>query len=229
MRLRQAVFIAADLEPAVASLRDTLGLAEPYADPHVAIFGLHNAVLAVGDEFLEVVSPTQDGTPAARHLDRRGEGGYMAIVQVDDLDAARKRAADLGVRTAWEIDLPDVRATHFHPADVGGVILSLDAAVPAESWFWAGPGWQGGAGAPGPGRLRGITVESPDPHAAAAIWASLLGVEPDLTLRLGENQEICFTSGTAGLVEVAVESPQHVPAHSDALRVGNARVRLVSA
>ena len=66
-RLRQAVLAARELTVA-DRLRDELGLAEPFADPGVWNFGLQNAVFALGDTFLEVVSPFRDdgktyGTP----------------------------------------------------------------------------------------------------------------------------------------------------------------------
>ena len=55
VRLRQAVLAALDLEQTVEELRMEFGLGEPYRDPGVAYFGLANAVLAIGDTFLEVV------------------------------------------------------------------------------------------------------------------------------------------------------------------------------
>ena len=81
---------ARELEPVVARLRSELRLGEPFADPGVGYFGLHNAVFALGDTFMEVVSPVRDGTAAGRLLDRRGaDCGYMVMFQVDDLPAAR--------------------------------------------------------------------------------------------------------------------------------------------
>ena len=55
MRLRQAVLVAAELEPVAERLQAEFGLGEPFADPGVAVFGLRNAVFAIGDTFLEVV------------------------------------------------------------------------------------------------------------------------------------------------------------------------------
>jgi hypothetical protein len=52
------------------------------------------------------------------------------MVQVEDTDAARQRAAALGVRTVWSIDLDDIRGTHFHPRDLGGPLLSVDTPTP---------------------------------------------------------------------------------------------------
>ncbi len=142
-RLRQAVLVARDLAPVSDRLRSELGLGEPFADPGVGAFGLHNAVYAIGDTFLEVISPTQDGTTAGRYLDRHGDGGYMVIFQLADLDAARERAAAMGMRVVWQLDLPDISGTHLHPADTRGAIVSLDRADPPGSWRWGGPDWTG--------------------------------------------------------------------------------------
>ena len=58
----------------------------PYDDPGVGKYGVRNAVFPIGDTFLEVVSPKQPGTTAERLLQKRGgDGGYMVILQVDDL------------------------------------------------------------------------------------------------------------------------------------------------
>jgi hypothetical protein len=175
--LRQSVLVAAELEPVAARLRRELGLGEPFADPGVAEFGLINAVFALGDTFIEVISPSQPGTAAGRHLERHGgDGGYMVIFQLDDLDGARQRAQELGVRTVWQIDLPDISGTHLHPADMRGAIVSLDQARPAESWRWGGPEWIGRAGTGAPGSVVGARIEVNDPDAVAARWAQVLDV-----------------------------------------------------
>ncbi len=49
VRLRQAVFAAGELEPVANQLRAALGLQEPFRDPGVGFFGLHNVVFALGD------------------------------------------------------------------------------------------------------------------------------------------------------------------------------------
>ena len=74
LRFRQAVLAARDLDQAVQELRAALPLGEPYSDPGVGLFGLKNAVMPLGDTFVEVVSPTQDGTAAGRFLDKHGDG-----------------------------------------------------------------------------------------------------------------------------------------------------------
>lgn len=167
--------VAADLEPVVDDLCAVLGLSVGYRDPGVGEFGLVNAVLPVGDTFLEVVSPVVDDTTAGRFLARRGgDGGYMVILQSDDLDEDRRRVAALGVRVVWQIDLPDVRGTHLHPRDVGGAILSLDDATPPSSWRWAGPSWEANVRTDVALGLTGVVIQAGDPAGVAARWSSVL-------------------------------------------------------
>jgi Glyoxalase-like domain len=176
-RLRQVALVARDCAPVVGELRQAFGWAQPFHDPGVGQFGLTNAVFAVGDTFLEVVAPAQPDTAAGRYLERRGgDGGYMAIFQVPDLAVARRRLAGLGVRVVWTADLPDMAATHLHPRDVPGAIVSLDWAAPPESWRWAGPSWTGRAPGHAPGGVTGLTIEVNEPSAAAQRWADVLGI-----------------------------------------------------
>jgi hypothetical protein len=100
----------------------------------------------------------------------------MAIFQMPDLDEARRRVADIGVRVVWTADLADIAGTHLHPKDVPGAIVSLDWADPPESWRWAGPDWIGRAPRHASGGISGLTIEVTHPAGAAARWASVLGV-----------------------------------------------------
>ena len=219
VRLRQAVLVARDLAPVSEQLRSELGLGEPFADPGVGAFGLHNAVYAIGDAFIEVISPNQPDTAAGRYLDRRGDGGYMLIFQFADLDAARERAAGMGMRTVWQLDLDDISGTHLHPADTGGAIVSLDRADPPGSWRWGGPDWIGKAGARAPGQLRGVTIQVSDPQATAARWGELIGVDP---LEL-DGGYVAFEEGEADrIVEIDLE----VPGRQETIEIGGARFRL---
>jgi len=222
VRLRQAVLVAEDLQPAQQRLRDVLGLKEPFRDPNVALFGLENTVFSLGENFIEIVSPTTEGTAAGRQLERQGDGGYMLIFQVDDLEDARERALAADVRIAWEIDLEDISTVHLHPADIGGTILSIDRPLPPESWRWGGPDWTGQTGEGAPGRLTGVTVRVPEPEAVVSRWAEVLGLDPDgTTLHLDRNQTVSFEAGDEGLAEITVELPDGEPRHVD---FGAARV-----
>jgi hypothetical protein len=177
------VLVTTDLRSVAGALQAELSLGDPYCDPGVEEFGLENRVFAAGDCFVEVLTPITEGTAAGRYLERHGgDGGYMAIFQLADRETPRARAAELGIRVVWQVDLDDISGTHLHPADVTGAILSLDWADPPESWRWAGPAWTGGAPASAadhPGGVTGLTVAAVDPPKMAARWADVLGLEVD--------------------------------------------------
>jgi len=175
LRLRQVAFVARELEPVVEALCDVLGIEVAYRDPGVGVFGLRNAVMPLGDGFLEVVSPERLGTTAGRLLERRGgDGGYMVIVQSQAREADRARVGSLGVRIAWETTLEDAATLHLHPRDVGGAILSLDWMDPPEAWRWAGPRWREAVRTDLVRGIAGVEIEARDPAAMARRWGEVL-------------------------------------------------------
>jgi len=232
MRLRQVAFAVRTLEPALEALRRVLALGEPFRDPGVGVFGLENAVLPVGDAFLELVSPVKPDTSAGRWLARRGgDAGYMAIFQTGDLAEARARVERLGVRVVWETRLEGAATLHLHPRDVGGAIVSLDAMEPPESWAWAGPGWRERARSEVATALVGAVLEAPDPEKLAARWGEVLAVRPaagadgSFSLPLEHGTRVRFVPGPDAAepalvaVEVAVRDRARFDANARATGV----------
>ena len=181
MRLRQIAFIAKDAEPIAEQLGAVFGLKVGFRDPGVEFFGLHNVVMPVGGEFLEVVAPFRDDASGARYLARRGgDAGYMVILQDEDAMAHRARLEKLGVRVIARSRGDDYQYTHFHPADCAGVLMSLDS-VPGDAnwreskseWPPAGPKWREHQSDAAFG-ISAVTIQSRDPLAACERWCALL-------------------------------------------------------
>jgi hypothetical protein len=246
MRLRQIAFAARDLDAVVGELCAVLDVEVSFNDPGVAVFGLHNAVLPVGDTFLEVVSPLQAETAAGRYMARRGgDCGYMVMVQTEDSDLDRRRAAALGVRVAWSIDLDDIRGTHLHPRDLGGALLSLDAALPPAAWRWAGPRWEQARRSAVAREIVGVEMQCAERDAVAQRWAALLGRAvqdgPGDTVHIALDRGVIrFARGPVGVdgvtaVDVAVADPDralaaataHGVSTGDAVVICGTRVNLV--
>jgi hypothetical protein len=176
MRLRQIALVASGLDVQAGHVAAVLGLGAPYADPGVGKYGLRNAVFPIGDTFLEIVSPFEPGTTAGRLLEKRGgDGGYMVILQVDDLAAARARVLSVGARIVDQADLEAAAFTHIHPKDSGGAMLSLDAMSPAAHWEWGGPDWRGQVRIERSVAITGAELQGSDPGVMAARWAEILG------------------------------------------------------
>ena len=200
MKLRQVVFVCKDLESNAKELCETLGIDIAYRDPGVGKWGLANVVCPTGHDFLEIVSPTQEGTSAGRYIQRRkGDGGYMVILQVPDAIKERERIAALGVRAVEKKDMAEYKYTHFHPSDTAGVLLSIDQTVaPAGTdaklwWPPASKDWLPHSKSNVTNGLGGVEIQASDPDAAAALWSKILNrpVDGDI-IRLDDEGEIRF-------------------------------------
>ena len=147
------------------------------------------------------MTPSQPGTSAGRYIDRRkGDGGYMVIIQVADAAAERKRVTDHGVRAVAQKDLPEYQYTHFHPSDTSGILLSLDTTFapkgtdPALWWPPAEKNWLKHAHSDVTNGLAGVEIQAENPDAAAALWSKLLNrPAQDDIIRLDDDGEIRFT------------------------------------
>lgn len=248
LRLRQVALASRALEPLAEALGGALGLRIAHRDPEIAVFGLRNALLPVGETFLELLEPAEPETALGRFLDRRGgEGGYMVILQTEGLAAQRRRIEGLGVRVVWEATLPDIATIHLHPRDVGGALLSLDEAEPWESWRWAGPAWREHVRTELARGLTGVELASAEPEALAAHWGAVLGREAAplgagrREIALDEGGALRFVPAADGAgegiaaVEVACAATAQVlerararglPTRPDGFAAGGVRVRL---
>ena len=218
MRLRQIALAAADLETATAVLCDVLGIGAPFRDPGVGVFGLENAVFAIGETFLEVVSPVRDDATAKRWIAKRGgDAGYMVIVQCDDLATLARevaRARHWGAVVVWQGEHAGARTAHFHPRELGA-IASLDAMPSWGEWVWAGPDWRERSHVRTTRAVTGAELASADPERLAARWTALLGVKARradgaLAIALPRGGRIAFVAGRDDAlvgVEVALADP----------------------
>lgn len=219
IRLRQVALVARDLPVVLAELHDTFGLEVAFRDPAVAQFGLQNAVLPVGNQFIEVVSPVKEGTAGGRQLERLGgDGGYMVICHTDDHAAVRSRVADLGVRTAIDVEDHGYRIMQLHPGDTGGSFLEIDfqpgGEDPSGPWMPAGPDWQQARRTEVVTGIAAVKVQSRDPDKTAARWGEITALDvSDGVLRL-DNATVTFVDGPIdSLVGVSLVA-------SDRTRVG---------
>lgn len=205
MRLRQIALASRRLDAVQAELEETYGLRPAYNDPHIIHYGLRNVVMPAGRSFIEIVEPVRPDASAGRFLDRcGGDAGYMVILQTEDAPAATARAVGLGARVVDTIDRPDYFASHFHPADFGGVLVSFDQQRSGANlledygdWMPAGPDWRA-ARTDRVRDLTAVTIACADSEAMTQRWAALLDVKADgfkLPLAMGE---IRFVQAEAG-------------------------------
>jgi hypothetical protein len=181
--LRQICVVVADLVKSTTILQSLFGLEIAYRDPAVAKYGLANAVFPVGSNFLELVSPTRDGTAGGRHLARRGgDAGYMVIIHCDDVPAWKTHVTALNARIVNSPTYDHYAGIHLHPADTGGAILEFNRDVggddPWGSYHPAGPEWQKFVRTDVVEAMIGAELQSPDAEKLARRWGELLKVTP---------------------------------------------------
>lgn len=203
LRLRQIALVAKELEPVLRQMRNVLGLEVCYRDPGVGRHGLENALLPIGPVFIEVVAPVRSETTAGRYLERRkGDGGYMFIVDCDNVGHRRAHVKSMGVRIVAEnkkTDWAPLESFQLHPKDTGGAILSVGTHGAGENlngdYHWAGPDWQKFVREAPISAVLGVEIQSSDPSALAKRWSEIFqrplsnvnGV-PVLQLELGYAQ-----------------------------------------
>ena len=180
MRLRQIALAASDLDASVADLTSVLGIEVGFRDPGVAEFGLVNAVMPVGETFLEVVSPVEDDTTAGRYLERRGgDGGYMVITQCDDHAPRRARVEALGIRIVNQFETDEFKNMQMHPKDTGGSFFEVDeqlgpdAHEPDGPWEPAGPDWKAGRCLDRVTGIAAAEIQADDPETVANRWGEI--------------------------------------------------------
>jgi hypothetical protein len=184
IRLRQICLVAADRDTVVGHLESVFSVRTAFEDPGVATFGLHNAVIPVGGQFLEVVAPVREGTTAGRYLQRRGgDGGYMLIFQSDDQESHRTRIFSMGWRIVTDFESHGYRCMQVHPADSGGTFLEIDRQDPWDDWHPAGPQWRDHVDTRTATGFAQADVGCTDPADIAARW----GAAMDLPVTIGRN------------------------------------------
>lgn len=214
-RLRQVCLAVPQLAPARAQLRALFALDEPFADPHVAPWGLENAVFTVGRQFIELIAPTTADAPVRRFLARHpAGGGYLVVLNDAALDARRSDLQALGVRLVSDLAIAGYQGLQVHPRDAGACMLEFNHTQGGEAWdgpyLPAGDDWQARAAARSAEAsitgLAGLTLQADDAQALAARWSALLGrplapgaVQPRLDLDGGH---LAFATGPEGLVQV---------------------------
>jgi hypothetical protein len=81
---------------------------------------------------IEVVSPTREGTTAGRLLDKRGDGGYMIIMQTEDAKKRREHIEAAGLsKVIFEHEHLDAVCIQYHPRGIKGMCI-------AEQWAGQG-------------------------------------------------------------------------------------------
>ncbi len=131
--LHHIALMVADLDAAIAFYRDALGIALEGAHD-VDAEGVRVAFLPLHGDYanrppaIELVQPTRLDTGVAKWMATHGQGMHHICVQVDDIDAAMKRASEHGATfTSAEPGRKSdgTRYVFIHPKTAFGALIEL--------------------------------------------------------------------------------------------------------
>ena len=89
---------------------------------------MEEALLAVADSYVQLITPTRDDSPVAKFLEKRGEGLHHIGYRVEDCASALERMVQAGATPIDEAPRPGSRNTtiaFIHPKGSFGTLIEL--------------------------------------------------------------------------------------------------------
>jgi len=116
-----------DLDEAISYYSETFGEEVTHRE-RVDRDGVEEALIAVADSYIQLVSPTRTDSPVAKFLERNGEGLHHVGYRVADCAAALEAVKASGGRLIDEAPRPGSRGTtvaFVHPKGAFGTLVEL--------------------------------------------------------------------------------------------------------
>jgi len=116
-----------DLDAAIEWYREAFGAVVAHREV-VQSDGVEEALLAVAESYVQLLTPIRDDSPVAKYLEKRGEGIHHIGYRVDDCAAALDRVKAQGHQVIDEVPRPGSRGTtvaFVHPKTAFGTLIEL--------------------------------------------------------------------------------------------------------
>ena len=116
-----------DLGAAIDYYRETFGATVEHREV-VESDGVEEALLAVAESYIQLLTPTRDDSPVAKYLEKKGEGLHHIGYRVADCGAALQAVKEQGGRVIDEAPRPGSRGTtvaFVHPKTAFGTLIEL--------------------------------------------------------------------------------------------------------
>jgi len=116
-----------DLDAAIAWYAETFGATVAHREV-VERDGVEEALLAVAESYVQLLTPTRDDSTVAKFLSTKGEGLHHVGYRVTDCAAALDQAVEAGARAIDTAPRPGSRGTtvaFLHPKTAFGTLIEL--------------------------------------------------------------------------------------------------------
>lgn len=126
-KIEHVALAVSDLDQAIQFYRDVWGLTLEHREI-VEDQGVEEAMLRIGESYIQLLSPLGDDTTVGRFIQKRGEGLHHIAYEVGDLEVALQRLKNEGVELIDESPRRGSRNTKVafvHPKGNRGVLVEL--------------------------------------------------------------------------------------------------------
>jgi methylmalonyl-CoA epimerase len=116
-----------DLDAAVRWYEEVLGASVVHREV-VQSDGVEEALVAVAESYVQLLTPTTESSPVARFLASRGEGLHHVAYRVADCASALEAVKAAGARVIDQVPRPGSRGTtvaFVHPSASFGTLIEL--------------------------------------------------------------------------------------------------------
>ena len=116
-----------DLAAAIDYYRETFGATVEHREV-VDSDGVEEALLAVAESYIQLLTPTRDDSPVAKYLEKKSKGLHHIGYRVADCGVALQAVKDSGGRVIDEAPRPGSRGTtvaFVHPKTAFGTLIEL--------------------------------------------------------------------------------------------------------
>ena len=116
-----------DLDAALEYYKSTFGASLAHRE-RIERDGVEEALIAVADSYIQLVSPIRPDSPVAKFLERKGEGLHHVGYRVEDCAEALQAVRDAGGTLIDEEPRPGSRGTtvaFVHPRGAFGTLIEL--------------------------------------------------------------------------------------------------------
>lgn len=104
----------------------------PSDNVKVAIFKNKIAGSAITGGRIELVAATDEKSPIAKFINKRGEGLHHICIYVDDIEAKLAELKNAGVKLideTYRIGAEGKKIAFVHPQDLNGVLIELEEKI----------------------------------------------------------------------------------------------------
>ena len=126
-KIEHIALAVADLEASLRLYRDVWGLELEHREV-VEDQGVEEAMLRIGDSYIQLLHPLGPETTVGRFIARRGEGLHHIAYEVEDVALALAELQNRGMRaidTEPRTGSRGTRVAFLHPQTNGGVLVEL--------------------------------------------------------------------------------------------------------